>query len=139
MTDETTSEPKPKVSKIKIYSTAFGIFIISNFVLETGITLIENKTQQWLDPIFPFTRLGLLIATIMIANAYIRRRERRPKQILWWRILRPILLILVTYGLIMAAWLSVAQADLERSQLETEKMRESLLAIQLPLETGSVN
>lgn len=121
MTDTNSTEQGWKINKVKIYSAAIGIFLVANLLLQVGITLLENELHQWLYPIFPYTCAGLLIITIMVTNAYIRRREHRPKQKLWWRILRPILLILVIYGLTMAAWFSVSEADTDRNRAELEK------------------
>lgn len=124
--------PKPKVNKFKIYSAALGIFLLVNFAVETGVTLLENATHQWLYPIFPFTRIGLLIITILATNYYIRRRSGEPKPKLWWRIVKPILLILVAYGLTMGAWLSVSQADADRAAAEAEKTRRAVPSLQVP-------
>ena len=123
------SAPAPKNNKVKIYAAAIGIFLLVNFGVETGITLLENSTHQWLYPIFPFTRIGLLIITILAANYYIRRRAGKTKPKLWWRIVKSILLILVAYGLIMGAWLSVSQADADRAAAEAKKTRQSLPAL----------
>lgn len=132
MADESTPAPKTKVNKVKVYAAAIGIFILVNFGVETGITLLENSTHQWLYPIFPFTRIGLFIITILAANYYIRRRTGKPKLKLWWRIVKPILLILVAYGLIMGAWLSVSQADSDRAAADAEKARQSLQSLPAP-------
>lgn len=126
------SAPAPKVNKVKIYAAAVGIYLLVNFGVETGITLLENSTHQWLYPIFPFTRIGLLIITILAANYYIRRRTGKPKPKLWWRIVRPIMLVLIAYGLIMGAWLSVSQADADRAAADAEKARQSAPSLQLP-------
>lgn len=130
MTDAPT-----KINRLKIYTIAFVIFLLANTALETFITWLENQTQQWLYPIFPFTRVGLLIITILIANAYIRRKEHRPKQKLWWRVLRPVLLVLVAYGLTMGAWLSVSQADADRAAAEAAKARQSFQYLPAPTRT----
>ncbi|GEM_PF-1618814 len=132
MVDDNTPAPKPTVNKIKVYLAALGILLLVNLGVETGITLIENATHQWLYPIFPFTRIGLLIITILAANYYIRRRSGRPKPKLWWRIVKPILLILVVYGLTMGAWLSVSNADADRAAAELENTRRSLPAVPEP-------
>lgn len=130
MADEST--PAPKINKAKIYAAAIGIYLLVNLGVETGITLLENSTHQWLYPIFPFTRIGLLIITILAANYYIRRRVGKTKPKLWWRIVKPILLILVAYGLIMGAWLSVSQADADRAAQEAEKTRQTIQELPLP-------
>jgi len=132
MVDDNTPAPKPTVNKIKVYLAALGILLLVNLGVETGITLIENATHQWLYPIFPFTRIGLLIITILAANYYIRRRSGRPKPKLWWRIVKPILLILVVYGLTMGAWLSVSNADADRAAAELENTRRSLPSVPEP-------
>ena len=132
MADDNTPAPKPKVNKIKIYLAALGILLLVNLGVETGITLLENATHQWLYPIFPFTRIGLLIITILVANYYIRRRSGKSKPQLWWRIVRPILLILVAYGLTMGAWLSVSNADADRAAAKLESSRRSLPALPEP-------
>lgn len=132
MADESAPAPKTKVNKVKVYAAAIGIFLLVNFGVETGITLLENSTHQWLYPIFPFTRIGLLIITILAANYYIRRRAGKPKPKLWWRIVKPILLILVAYGLTMGAWLSVSQADADRAAADAEKARQSLQNLPVP-------
>lgn len=141
MADESTPEPKTKVNKVKVYAAAIGIFLLVNFGVETGITLLENSTHQWLYPIFPFTRIGLLVITILVANYYIRRRAGKPKPKLWWRIVKPILLILVAYGLTMGAWLSVSQADADRAAADAEKARQSLQSTPVPtrLELDTTN
>lgn len=135
MADESAPAPKTKVNKVQVYAAAIGIFLLVNFGVETGITLLENSIHQWLYPIFPFTRIGLLIITILVANYYIRRRTFKPKPKLWWRILKPILLVLVAYGLIMGAWLSVSQADADRAAAEAEKTRQSMPSLQPPAKT----
>lgn len=132
MADESTPVPKTKVNKVKVYAVAIGIFLLVNFGVETGITLLENSTHQWLYPIFPFTRIGLLIVTILAANYYIRCRTGKPKPKLWWRVVKPILLILVAYGLTMGAWLSVSQADADRAASDAEKARQSLQNLPVP-------
>lgn len=135
MANENTPTPTRKINKVKVYGLAFIIYLFANFAFEIFVELIENSTKQWLYPIFPFSRIGLLIITIVIANAYIRRKEHRPKQKLWWRILKPVLLIIVFYGLAMAAWLSVSQADADRAAAETEKARQSIKNIPVPTKT----
>ena len=132
MADDNNPAPKPKVNKVKVYAAALGILLLVNFGVETGITFLENATHQWLYPIFPFTRIGLLIITILAANYYIRRRTGKPKPKLWWRIVKPILLILVAYGLTMGAWLSVSNADADRAAAEAESTRRSLPALPEP-------
>lgn len=132
MADNNTPAPKPKVNRTKVYAAALGILLLVNLGVETGITLLENATHQWLYPIFPFTRIGLLIITILAANYYIRRRAVKPKPKLWWRIVKPILLILVAYGLTMGAWLSVSNADADRAAAAAESSRRSLPALPEP-------
>jgi O-antigen/teichoic acid export membrane protein len=107
--------PKQKVNRLKIYAVALGIFLVVNTAVETGITYLEYVTRQELYPIFPFTRIGLLVITILAINYYIRQRTGKSKPRLWWRITKPILLILLAYGLAMGAWLSVTQADADRA------------------------
>lgn len=121
-----------KINRFKIYGTALLIFILVNFAFETFITWLENQTQQWLYPIFPFTRIGLLIITILVTNSYIRRRLGKPKHKLWWRILKPILLILVAYGLTMGAWLTVSEADADRARTERERTMRDLPVLERP-------
>lgn len=132
MPDSSTPASKTPIKKVKVYAAAIGIFVMINFGFEAGITLLENSTHQWLYPIFPFTRIGLLIITILGANYYIRRRTGKPKLKLWWRIVKPALLILVAYGLIMGAWLSVSQADADRAAVDAEKTRQSLHSLPVP-------
>lgn len=132
MADESAPAPKAKVNKVKVYAAAIGIFLLVNLGVETGVTLLENSTHRWLYPIFPFTRIGLLIITILVANNYIRRRTGKPKPKLWWRIVKPILLLLVVYGLTMGAWLSVSQADADRAAADAEKARQSLQSLPAP-------
>ncbi len=132
MADDITPDTRPTVNKVKVYSAAFGIFLLANLGVQGGITLLENATHQWLYPIFPFTSIGLLIVTVLATNYYIRRRTGKPKSKLWWRITKPILLILVAYGLTMGAWLSVSQADADRAAAEAEKTRQSLPALPEP-------
>ncbi len=132
MADDNTPAPKPKVNNVKIYASALGILLLVNLGVETGITYLENAMHQWLYPIFPFTRLGLLIITILAANYYIRRRAGKPKHKLWWRIVKPILLVLVAYGLTMGAWLSVSNADADRAAAKLENTRRSLPALPEP-------
>lgn len=118
MADESPAT-KHKISKTKIYVSAFGIFLVANFAFEVGITFLENATHQWLYPIFPYTRIGLLIITMLAANYYIRRKLHKPKQRLWWRIVKPALLIIVAWLLAMGAWLSVSEANLNRVRIVT--------------------
>lgn len=132
MTDENSSNKKHRISKLKVYSVALGIFLLINLAVETGITLLENSTHKWLYPIFPFTRIGILIIIILGANLYIRRREDKPKSKLWWRISKPILLIVVFFGLTIGAWLSVSQADADRAAAEAEKARQKINNLQVP-------
>ncbi len=128
-----------KLSRLKVYVIALVVFIIINFLIETCITLIENETRQWLYPIFPYTRIGLLIITVLVANYYIRRRMGSPKPKLWLRAIRAVLIVLVSYGLVMGAWFSVSNADLERAQSdftntqeEYERRINNLPAVQSP-------
>ncbi len=132
MTDDSSPKPKQKVSRVKVYSAAFGIFLLVNFGFETIVAQVENATHQWLYPIFPFTRVGLLVITILAANYYIRKRSGKPKPKMWWRILKPILFILLAYGLTMGAWLTVSQADLDRTISESEGTRQQLPTIPEP-------
>ena len=46
--------------------------------------------------------------------------------------MKPILLILVAYGLTMGAWLSVSQADADRAAAEAEKARQSVQSLPVP-------
>jgi hypothetical protein len=97
--------------------------------------MLENSTQQWLYPIFPYTRIGLLIITVLTTNYYLRRRLHKQKPKLRWRILKPVLLIIIFYGLIMATWLSVSQADADRAAAEAEKARQSIENLPVPTKT----
>lgn len=132
MTDKNSSDKKHRISKPKVYLVALGIFLLINLVVETGITLLENSTHRWLYPIFPFTRLGLLIIVILVSSSYIRRRADKPKPRLWWRITKPVLVILIVFGLTMGAWFSVSQADADRAAAEAEKARQKIQNLQVP-------
>lgn len=126
MTDQSPSSAKPTVSRLKVYSSAFGIFLLVNLAVQTGVTLLENITNKWLYPTFPFIGLGLAIITILAANHYIRHRAGKQKAKLWWRITKPILLVLTAYGLVMVSWFAVLQADLDRARADTEDARQAL-------------
>ena len=132
MANDNALAPRPKVNKVKVYAAALGILLLVNFGVETGVTLLENATHQWLYPIFPFTRIWFLIITILAASYYIRRRSGRPKPKLWWRIVKPILLVLVAYGLTMGAWLNVLNADADRAATELEGSPPSLPVLPEP-------
>lgn len=135
MTDKESPAQKTKINKAKVYGIALVLFLLVNFGFETLITIVENSSQQWLYPIFPYTRIGLLIITILAANYYIRRRLGKPKPKLWWRIMKPALLILVAYGLTMGAWLSVSQVDADRAAAEAQKASQSIQNLQVPTKT----
>lgn len=118
MADDNAPNTKPTVNRVRVYSSAFGIFLIVNLGLQMAVTLLENATHQWLYPIFPFMGIGVLVITILGANYYIRRKLDKPKHKLWWQILKLILLTITAYLLAMAAWFSVIEADLERARAE---------------------
>ena len=136
---EESSATRHKISKTKTYISAFGIFLLVNFAVEAGITFLENATHQWLYPIFPYTRIGLLIITILVANYYIRHKLHKPKQKLWWRILKPILVIIVMFGLAIGAMFSITQADIDRTNSEIEKAQEKLQGLEVPTSQPPTN
>lgn len=114
-------EEKPhKVNKFKVYALAILLFSIGNSIFETGLTLLENQLQTFLNPILPFTRIYLLIVTILLANYYIRRKEKRPKQKLWWRILKAIILFVIAWLFFFGAWFALSEAELDRMRTERE-------------------
>ncbi|HUS25975.1 MAG TPA: hypothetical protein VMY99_01340 [Nevskiaceae bacterium] len=112
MSEETN--PRQKISKAKIYGVAIVGFLLVNFGIETLITLIENQQKTFLYPIFPYTRSGLLIITILATSYYIRVRTGKPKVRLPFRIGKYILLALAFYGLVMGSIFALDAAEIER-------------------------
>lgn len=125
-------EPKHKINKVKIYVGAILLFVLGNFLFETALTLLEYQLQTFLYPIFPFTRIYLLIITILLANYYIRRKQGKPKQKLWWRILKAILLFVLAWLFFFGAWFSVSEAELERMRIERENNQVELSPVPEP-------
>lgn len=129
MTDE--SETKHTVNKVKIYAVAVLIFVLVNFVFETVLALIESQQQVLLYPVLPYTRLYLLIVTILAANYHIRRKQGKPKQKLWWRILKGVIMFVLAWLFFFGAWLSVSEAELEQMRQD----RPELPVLQTPTQT----
>ncbi|MCW1907916.1 MAG: hypothetical protein KIH63_001070 [Candidatus Saccharibacteria bacterium] len=125
-------KPQHKVNKIKVYASAVLLFIFGNFVFETILTLLENQLQTFLYPIFPYTRLFLLIITILLANYYIRRKQSKPKQKLWWRILKVIILFIIAWLLFFGAWFALSEAELGRLRIERENNQVELSPVPEP-------
>lgn len=133
MSEENQAQKHP--NKVKVYAAAFGIYLLVNFAAETGITLLENATQQWLYPIFPFTRLYLLIITILLANYYIRRKQGKPKQKLWWRILKATILLVLGWLFFFGAWFSMSEAELERMRQNRPEVPSLQVPTKIELDT----
>lgn len=129
MTDE--NEAKHTVNKFKIYAIASLIFILGNFIFETVVALIESQQQTLLYPILPFTRIYLLIVTILAANYFIRRRQGKPKQKLWWQIIKGVIMFVLAWFFFFLAWLSVSETELERMRQD----RPELPVLQAPVQT----
>lgn len=125
-------KPLHKVNKIKVYIITVLLFIFGNFVFETILTLLENQLQTFLYPIFPYTRLLLLIITILLANYYIRRKQSKPKQKLWWRILKTVILFIIAWLLFFGAWFALSEAELERMRIERENNQVELSPVPEP-------
>ncbi len=125
-------KPHHKVNKVKVYVIAVLLFIFGNFVFETILTLLENQLQTFLYPIFPYTRLFLLIITILLANYYIRRKQGRQKQKLWWRILKAISLFIIAWLFFFGAWFALSEAELERMRIERENNQVELSPVPEP-------
>ena len=51
------------------------IFVLVNFLFETIITVIESQVAVSLYGIFPFTRIILLVLTIVIYRRYAQRKR----------------------------------------------------------------
>lgn len=132
MSDQSTLTSKQNINRTKVYLWAGGIFLLANFAFEVGITMLESSTQQNLFPIFPFTRIGLLLITILAANYYIRRRTNKPKIHIGLRIAKYAALTLVAYGLTMGAWLSVSSADTPSVVGESEEVQYEPREIVIP-------
>jgi len=110
------AEVKP-VNKVKIYVIAILLYLVLNgLVFETLLTLIENQQQTTLQPILPFTRVFLLIVSVLLANDYIRRRQGSRKQKLWWRVLRGIILLVIAWLFFFGAWFSLSDAEFESNK-----------------------
>ena len=105
---------KDKDNKLNIYTVAFLLFVLGNFAFETLLAFVENQQQTDLQPIVPFTRIYLLIITALLANYYIRRKQGMPKQKLWWRVLKSLILFVIAWLFFFGAWFSVSDAELER-------------------------
>lgn len=74
MPDQAQTKKIP--NKLKIYGLAILIYLLVNgLIIELLLTLLENQLKTYIYPIFPFTRLALLIITILLANRYIARRS----------------------------------------------------------------
>lgn len=107
-------KPQHKVNKFKVYAIAILLFVLGNFIFETALALLENQRQTLLYPIIPYTRIYLLISTVLLANYYIRRKQAKPKQKLWWRILKALLMIVLALLFLLGASFSISEAELEQ-------------------------
>jgi hypothetical protein len=101
-------------NKFKIYGIAILIYLLINgLVIELLITLLENQLETPLFPMFPYTRIALLIITILIARHYISKRSlnhnKNPN--LFIRIAKYAFLTLIFAGLALGAFLSVSFYD----------------------------
>lgn len=108
------NQTKKQPNKIKIYGIAILIYLLVNgLVFETFITLLENQLETPLFPMFPYTRLALLIITILIANKYIDKRSSEPKkkQSSFYSITKAVIFALILVGLTYGAFFSVEFYD----------------------------
>ncbi len=60
--------------KVKTVGLVTLIFVLVNFLFETIITIIESQAAVSLYGIFPFTRIILLVLTIVIYRRYARKK-----------------------------------------------------------------
>ena len=67
-----SAHKKPKLWQVIVIATS--AFLLGNFVFETIITLIESSQSIRLYEMFPFTRLALLLLTIVLARRYWKKR-----------------------------------------------------------------
>lgn len=112
MADKSSENKKP--NKFKVYAVAILIYLLVNgLIFETLITLLENQLRTYLNPILPFTRIGLLIIPILLARRYIAKRSPEPpkKRSTAAKVTKYILLTLVFIGLAYGAMLAMLFYD----------------------------
>lgn len=123
---------KRQVNRVKVYLIAFLGLMFTNLIVQTLLTLLENRLQTWIYPIFPYVFAGLIVITILLANYYIRRKQSKPKQRLWWRILRTVTLFVIAWLLFFGAWFALSEAELERMRIERENNQVELSPVPEP-------
>lgn len=118
--------PTKPVNKLKVYGLAILLYLLINgLVFETMIALLESRSDTTLYPMFPFTRIGFLIVTILTAQYYIARKTHK-KPRLAHRIAKYVLLVAVFVGLYIGGMLSV---------INHEEPREPFVMPELPRPT----
>ncbi len=60
---------------VKAVGLVILIFVLVNFLFETIITIIESQAAVSLYGIFPFTRIILLVLTIVIYRRYSQNKR----------------------------------------------------------------
>ena len=78
------------------------------FIFETIIAIVESNFEDQLYPMFPYSRVALLIITVLATNYYIRKRTGIPKMKLSYRIGKYILLTIVFYALMIAGMFAIS-------------------------------
>lgn len=105
---------KKEPDKFKIYAVAILIYLLINgLVFEFFIGLLENQLKTFLFPMFPYTRIALLIMTVLIAKRYIDKRSEEPKKKrgLFFKISKYAVLAIIFIGLTYGAFFSVVFYD----------------------------
>jgi len=99
--------PAKPVNKLKVYGLAILLYLLINgLVIETIIGLLEDRSGEPLYLAFPYTRLALLIITILAAQYYIARKTGKKASIAR-RITKYFLLAAVFIGLYIGGMFSV--------------------------------
>ena len=60
---------------VKAVGLVILIFVLVNFLFETIITIIESQVAVSLYGIFPFTRVIILVLTIVIYRRYAQKKR----------------------------------------------------------------
>lgn len=68
----TSAQNKPKLWQVT--TVAFFAFLLGNFTFETIITLVESSQTVRLYEVFPFTRIVLLVLTIVLTRKYWKKQ-----------------------------------------------------------------
>jgi hypothetical protein len=120
-------QEKKQINKLKVYGAAVLIYLIINgLVFELFIEFLENHYSTHLFPMFPYTRIALLIITILIAKNYIDKRSpgKTKKAKLSLRLIKYTCLVIIFFSLFIGAFFSVMTYEEPKPPIVIPKLQQ---------------